>query len=229
MLPVVKVYKIDYEFIIKNYLDKNLWKKVWNLFVYKEHIFTLNLYQIDTKNDKVVFEIHKNNYSNYELVYYDLKNTSIKILMQQINGAIFRVMCDYEEREIRKTDGYFELCHAENEENDKLRDIATDFLDECGISNSDIRESYIEAYVYRAHTVYKLKDEYMNKYKYNMIPDMFLVFCEITKDTDRLNTVKARITDKSRLTEIEKEVSDFLEYIETDEYEENIRSELEGI
>ena len=26
-LPVIKVYKIDYEFIIKNYLDPKLWEK----------------------------------------------------------------------------------------------------------------------------------------------------------------------------------------------------------
>lgn len=27
MLPSLKVYKIDYDFIISNYLDKSLWKK----------------------------------------------------------------------------------------------------------------------------------------------------------------------------------------------------------
>lgn len=27
MLPKLKVYEIDYNFIIKNYLDRHLWKK----------------------------------------------------------------------------------------------------------------------------------------------------------------------------------------------------------
>ena len=45
---IIKQYAIDYNFIISNYLDKSLWKKKWNLFVYKDHVFTLNLYKIET-------------------------------------------------------------------------------------------------------------------------------------------------------------------------------------
>ena len=52
MLPQVKIYSIDYSFIISNYLDKELWKMKWNLFVYKNNVFTLNLHSIDTKNNK---------------------------------------------------------------------------------------------------------------------------------------------------------------------------------
>ncbi len=229
MLPEVKVYKIDYDFIIKNYLDKNLWKKVWNLFVYKEHIFTLNLYQIDTKNDKIVFEIHKNNYSDYELVYYDLKNTSIKILIQQINGAIFRVMCSYEENEIRKTDGYITLLNAQDEERDQLRDIATSFLDDHDVSNENVREAYIDAYIDKVETVWKLKDEYVSQYKYNMFPDMFLVFCKITNDINRLIGIKSRVNNKNQLYEIEQKVNEFLEYIDTDTYKDDMALELEDI
>ena len=32
MLPTLKVYEIDYSWIISNYLDKELWDKKWNLF-----------------------------------------------------------------------------------------------------------------------------------------------------------------------------------------------------
>ena len=60
MLPEIKVYKIDYDFIISNYLDKSLWKKKWNLFVYKDHVFTLNLYKIETETDRIVFKVSYN-------------------------------------------------------------------------------------------------------------------------------------------------------------------------
>ena len=58
MLPELKVYEIDYSFIIKNYLDKNLWKKQWTLFVYKDYVFTLNLYKIDTEDCSIGFKIN---------------------------------------------------------------------------------------------------------------------------------------------------------------------------
>ena len=31
-LPVLKVYEIDYSFIIKNYLNPEMWSKTWTLF-----------------------------------------------------------------------------------------------------------------------------------------------------------------------------------------------------
>ena len=63
-LPTIKLYKIDYEFIIKNYLDKSLWKKIWNLFIFKNNIFTLQLASIDTKEEKIYFEINFNKLNN---------------------------------------------------------------------------------------------------------------------------------------------------------------------
>lgn len=39
MLPTIKVYEIDYDFIIKNYLDPKLWNKSWTVFVYRDFVF----------------------------------------------------------------------------------------------------------------------------------------------------------------------------------------------
>ena len=37
----LKVYDVDYSFIIKNYLDEKLWEKEWVIFVYKK--FKVNI------------------------------------------------------------------------------------------------------------------------------------------------------------------------------------------
>ena len=123
MLPELKVYKIDYEFIIKNYLDRNLWKKTWNLFIYRDNIFTLNLYEIDTENNKIRFKIKFNKLEwMYESITYDVDNTSIKILLQQINGAMFRLMERFEEREIKQSEPYKQAENAVSEETVKNMD-----------------------------------------------------------------------------------------------------------
>ena len=91
----IKVYKIDYEFIIRNYLDKSLWKKIWNLFVFKDNIFTLSLYSINTKSERIYFEVNFNKLNNQwytessKTVVYDLNNMTIEMLKKEINGAIF--------------------------------------------------------------------------------------------------------------------------------------------
>ena len=60
MSPEIKVYKINYEFIINNYLDQSLWKKEWNVFVYKDLVFTLNLRSIDVYDDSISFNVKIN-------------------------------------------------------------------------------------------------------------------------------------------------------------------------
>lgn len=45
----LKVYDVDYSFIIKNYLASDLWQKTWTLFVYKNVRVTLDLYKIEVK------------------------------------------------------------------------------------------------------------------------------------------------------------------------------------
>lgn len=57
MLPTIKVYKIDYEFILKNYTSPALWDKTWTLFVFKNYVYTLSLNSIDVKNKNIIFEI----------------------------------------------------------------------------------------------------------------------------------------------------------------------------
>lgn len=229
MLPTAKVYKIDYDFIISNYLDKSLWKKSWNLFVYKEHIFTLRLCSINTQDDEIVFEIKKNNFYDWERVYYNIKNTSVRILMRQINGAIFKLMCSYELSEIRNTSGYKAIASARETERDRLRDIAINFLDEEGITNTDIRDVYIDNYVCNNEKTGIRLQNYLDYYKYNLTTDMYLVFCEITKDVSRLASVKNAIHNKENLYTIELEVHDYIDNLEEGEFDDELYNELQSI
>lgn len=230
MLPELKVYKIDYEFIVKNYLDRNLWKKVWNLFVYRDNVFTLNLYEIDTENNKIRFKIRYNKLEySYESVVYDVDNTSIKILLQQINGAVFRLMERYEEGEIKKSQPYKQAENAVYEEREKLREIAKSFLDSEGVTNDDIRDAYVDKFVDRNETMYWKREKVLETCKYTICTDMFIVFCKATKDETRLSNVEKQNTNKTRLSVIESEVEAFLETLDTEDYENEMIDALESV
>ena len=230
MLPEIKMYKIDYEFIVKNYLDKRLWKKVWNLFVYKDNVFTLNLYEIDTENNKIRFKIRLNKLEyNTQIITYDVDNTPLNVLLQQINGAIFRLIEDYERKEIKNLPEYIKIRNSIDEERDVLRSIASDFLDENGVTNDDIREVYIESYINRNEHIYDKLCKYEEDCKYTICTDMFIVFCKASKDETRLKSIYQKNKDKTRLSIIVSEVDSFLDYLETEDYQNEMIDLLEGI
>ena len=97
MLPAIKVWKMDYSFIIKNYLNPALWQKTWTLFEYKDFVITIKLTKIETENMRIVFRLNlrdnsrPNTWGDQEDVSYSLKGSSIKFLIKNINGAIFRI------------------------------------------------------------------------------------------------------------------------------------------
>lgn len=230
MLPQVKVYNIDYSFIISNYLDKELWKMKWNLFVYKNNVFTLNLHSIDTKNNNICFEIlyNKQNWVK-QTIWYDIDNTSIDILKQQINGAIFRLMEEEDSDMCRETDGYYYIKELYNNEDDKLREIAENYLDENGITLDDVRQVYIENYVDNNRKMDTLLSNYVSSHKYRYLTEMMVVFTKITNDTMRFNNIKNAIQDDNRIKEIEDEIKEFDIYFNSEEYEEDMINELGGL
>ena len=107
----IKVYEVDYSFIIKNYLDKELWSKSWTLFVYKDYIFTLNLAYINTESNSITFKI-KCNYLHFDWeadvfdnsinVTHSLSNSNINVLKRQINGALFSAIENIEKIERKR-------------------------------------------------------------------------------------------------------------------------------
>lgn len=230
MLPQLKVYNIDYSFIISNYLDKELWKMKWNLFVYKNNVFTLNLHSIDTKNNKICFEIsyNKQNWVK-QTIWYDIDNTSIDILKQQINGAIFRLMEEEDSDMCRETDGYYHIKELYNNEDDKLREIAENYLDENGITLDDVREVYIENYVDNNRKMDTLLSNYVSSHRYRYLTEMMVVFTKITNDTTRFNNIKNAIQDDNRIKQIEDEIKEFDIYFNSDDYENDMVDELEGL
>ena len=230
MLPEIKVYKIDYDFIISNYLDKSLWKKKWNLFVYKDHVFTLNLYKIETETDRIVFKVSYNKLSwDHEYVTYDTQNTSILILKKQINGAIFRLMETQDAYLARCSSGYLAIVEARQDERDRLRDIAEAYLDDHGIELDDVREAYIDRFISRNEKTASLASNYVDGCKYTFLPELMLVFTKITEDEVRYEMVTNAVGNKGNLAVIESVVEEFIEQIDSNEYKEEMIDALESI
>lgn len=233
----LKVYEVDYSFIVNNYLDKELWGKSWTLFIYKDYVFTLNLSMIDVKSETIVFEIKCNQlhwdweadvFNSSREVRHNVKNSSIAVLKKQINGAIFDVIDWVERIDICHSDEYEQISNYQEEEKEKLEEIANDFLDENRITNEDVRDAYVKKYVSDNSTVGKRKSEYKRLQKYNVLTDLYLVFVKAINDKTREEMILTNL-DNTKTEEVLKEVNNYMEQLQTEEYQEELKEALEVI
>lgn len=232
---ILKVFDVDYSFIIKNYLNPELWEKEWTLFVYKKFVVTLKLKYIYVYCNKIEFEIKVTdnsstswNRSQTRDVTYSLKTNNITILKKAINSAIIKAFKDIEDiLYITKTDEYYKLQNMKNKERVKLEKIAKEFLDKNNITNENIRYSYIEAYVDNTEKVWSLIGNYDRQNRFRMIPDLYLTFAIATDNKELENDVlKANEDTKEELL---KKIEELEEYMQTEEYEEEVRDNLEEV
>lgn len=233
----IKTYDIDYSFIIKNYLDKSLWHKEWTLLVYKNFVFTIALNRIDVYDETLCFNItckyvkNDENKQTSTSIWHNLGNSNINVLKKQINGAIEDLIKEVEEKFIRDTDEYYRAEQLENLEREKLEDYANDFLDGEGVSNSEIRDAYIDYYVSK-NSSFDYKNRVINANRYILLFDLYLTFYQIKNDEVNIKKIetkyKARFSEES-LEKIKKEIEENLEYIETEEYEEDMKNNLESL
>lgn len=238
----IKVYDIDYTFIIKNYLDRELWKKEWTLFVYKDFVVKLRLANIKTISNTIEFEIKSNKesvwdsydwttYKNYTSVSHNLENSNIEILKKQINTAIRILIDNYEMGLITKEDGYEEIYDFIYNKKQKLREIAEEFLDDNDVSNNDIREAYIDRYVSDniRNEENNLYCSYRNSRQYNVATDLQLIYCEITKNEERKREILNNID--GNIDEIMGKIKEELKLINDndEDYIDTLKDNLESI
>lgn len=234
MLPQIKVYDIDYDFIIKNYTDKSLWDKEWTLFLFKNYKFTLYLESIKTKEKEIVFELKLTsdldiwNNSVAINVNYNMNNMSIDFLKNLIYTKMIRLVEWLEERYIEYKDPiYLATENARDSEREKLREIASDFLDSEGVTNDEIREVYIDNYIDKNEEIWYKLNRIKEDLKYSYLTSLYLILGSINEDTELKQ--KVRNSQAKNVSELEKEVKEFMDKLETEEYVEDMKENLEAV
>ena len=235
MLPAIKTWKMDYSFIIKNYLNPALWQKTWTLFEYKDFVITIKLTKIETENMRIVFRLNlrdnsrPNTWGDQEDISYSIKCSSIDFLIKSINGAIFRMISYHERNHVfEDLPVYIDAKQQGDIEIEKLTALASEFLDDEGVTNEEIREAYIDKYV----DDNKQNNEYIQRlrsaYEYHLLTDFYLVFAESIGDDTKYQTVMNRL-EENEIENVLKEISQYKTYIETDDYQEEMKDLLEAI
>lgn len=244
-LPTIKVYDIDYDFIIKNYLDPTMWQKIWTLFAYKTFVVTLKIDTISCQNEKISFriEVKDNSDRDYgyewggrctdkcssDTVYYSLKIDDISFLKAAINSEIIKIIEELESYAIIALDGYNDIKSLYEDEERLLTQIANDFLDDEGVMNDDIRDAYIDTYVSNNTKLDGQLSRFVNNLKYSIFADFYLIFANATGDKKIINRVNEYTSKIPNIDIIKKEIEEYEEYMESDEFQEEMQDCLEGV
>lgn len=215
---VIKKYEVDYSFIIRNYLLPKMWEKVWTLFLYKNFRFTLQINSISVYSTvKITFRINLDNgdFKDYELADYDVDHPNLNVLKRQIDGAIKRLIHNYENHLIVSTTEYRELREKADEEEEKLRDIASDFLDDNGITLSDIRDAYIDKFVDDNWKGYTYLSAYVDNMAYKLATDLWLIYAKSTNNSSLEEDIKDSLSDTEHQNKLN-EIQDYINMMKDD-------------
>jgi len=230
----IKIYEVDYSFIIKNYLDPQMWRKEWTLFVYKDMVFSIRLYSIYTQGRDIHFDVILK-YSNEdsveykeETISYNLDNTTIPVLKRQILGAMERLIRRVEEDFTRNTKDYKKARKLERDHRDNLEEKASDYLDSNGIYIDDVRDAYISYYVNKHEFSYA--SNVINAYNHDLLFDVYMIFYKATGQNDKFESLKQIYLNKHRdIDNIMDEINEQIEYMGTEDYTIELEDNLEAI
>lgn len=241
-----QIEHIDIKDILKNYKKTKYWKKSWCVFKTNNFKFTFKLNQIDVKNNKIYAEV---NYENANIVrgnrhFYFISNcwdySSITIPIDNpdykqeaferaLIGAITNRIDCLERIVIQRTSDYRQAERSEDDYYDRVEELAEQKLDEEGVSNTDIREAYIEKCRSNASCSFALN--VINLKLKTIFPNLYLMLYSWFGKEENYKKVKEEILEKqaslkSKLIGIKREQWIQNDKIESNEIDEEIIEEV---
>lgn len=229
----IKTFDIDYSFIIKNYLDKELWHKTWTLFQYKDMTVTLSLWRIDVYDNSITFRINVNNLNERETsttMYFYVDKCDVKFLKNKINSAIFDCMYSIERVLIRENipDVFENLRNAEVR---NINDSAKEYLIDVGISSETVIDSVIDNCIDEFSKSKEYEDNYIDGMKGKLITEYLEKISEATEkkiqyseidSNNFLMKARKRLSVINETSIIKTEVKN---YLNDDDYDVDLRME----
>lgn len=180
--------KLNVKEIIANYRNPKFWKKEWTVFKTREFSVVWQMSYIHVENNAIQSKVRITNFRRKGLSFWllpscycdsipiDNPDYSQGVFERNILNKIFVLITDLEKAIVRTTYEYRQAEQLEEDEREKLEEIANDFLDSEGVSNKEIREAYVDYYVGNA-TKYNYTSEILSTSKRKYYPTARLLAC----------------------------------------------------
>ena len=236
-----KVEKIDLRYVLKNYLKKELWEKTWNIFEYNKLTIQVNLLSIEIKRKVITLEItiktnragyfHDYEYSGQVPIPFEKEHENIELFEKQIFQRSKRIMLqiEYSKLKRQRSEKLDKISEIEEEINEILEKIATNYLDEKKVSNEKIRDAYIYDFI-NQNNPSDLEDNYIDYSAYSLLGNeikMMALFFGYN-DEKELMDIEDLENRKSK-KELEKEIDERMKEIKSGSFEREAKDRLERI
>ena len=164
------VYKLDVKTILDNYDKKSFWQKSWTIYKAKDYQIKLSIAEILIQRNQITFKVFPEMINSC----YKLRRTNKKACLSSWDYAVLnipirddytqikfendlvcacqRVIDGLENRLIAQYSEFQLASELDDAETNIAHEQAENFLNEHNITNKDIREAYIEAYVSKVAT-----------------------------------------------------------------------------
>ena len=186
-----KVVKLDVDVILRNYTKPKFWKKEWLIF--KSNIISLyaKINVIDIKRNIIQMRIYCDEWVRCKKLkkkvlispykrekYFDIPINHEDYSKEKFTNDLLRRCLELiKEIEIIMIENYQEYKDAKwlkSDYEDKLREIAEEYLDSCGVSQDDIRDAYIDSYIWKCD-IPDYTGNVINNFQYTVIPYEYLL------------------------------------------------------
>ena len=242
-----KIYRLDLGWVYKNYLNKDMWGKSWCLFDYSGMRVSFRLVSIDIDERLINCRVSvsykgdkRRRLKPFNLEWYRWNGGTISVPMgnpeyteavfeRKLNGAVLGQIEMVEKDAICQRSEYKSLEQYLDDYNQKLEDIANEFLDEEGVKNEDIRDAYVSWYQDKmANTSGYELGKVTEGYRYTIMTKYYCLYASMVGDEKDYETYRKyyeKQTPKSHRIDYWK----LSQKLKDEDYIEDLREELEPI
>lgn len=236
---------IDLAEILANFKNPKFWKKSWCVFKTKDFECYWKMTNIDITDNCISsrVELHYHGKHDCKEYFWDnniktsgcssipIENSDYtqEVLNRNIVSAIQTTIDYLEKAIIVNSYAYKEAQRLESDEEERLTEVAENFLDENNVSNKDIREAYIDRFVSDASKydyTGRVKQSAIHKYYPSARLMLYSWFNNKKKFDEEAKFLKENMGVTKKLTY---EIWKARKELESDAFIEEAESKLEGI
>ena len=176
-----KLTKVNFKWLIENCTEKKYWCKEWLIYDYDNLEIKLRLNRIDIRRNELDLEIHsclhegkKNRtYSTSVYLPMDAAHYNENVFKKKLYSAIHRAIVGIEEEKIKETSEYRDAYRNDEEYYERFTEALYERLDEMGIFDQEVRESYVGDKQYEFS--FNLSNAVLSEMKYTMLSRCYLM------------------------------------------------------
>lgn len=192
-----RLYKININTILKNYLNKEFWKKQWTVYEYDGLTVKLCIREIDVRNNAVVLRVIRNGALWGSTFDVNIDNHNEVVFTKRLISAIKDQIKQHEYDNIVASEGYDQAVQWDESTDEHNRLQAEMILDAENITNEDVRYAFVDSYISGNQSSHAI--DYKNYYEMRALPHLYLMLAYLyeTQNKESAKAIIATVAERA--------------------------------